>query len=248
VYILLPPSEGKRAPRSGKPYSLGLPSLQAPRASVMSALVRLCSGDPAAALGVLGLTPGQAAEVSRNALLESAPAAAAAKIYTGVLYESLDLATLPAAATRQARKSLLIFSALWGVVQLADRIPAYRCSAGVNLPGVGSLGPFWRKALAEPLAALTGSGLVVDLRSGPYAGMWKPGANSVAVRVLHERAPGVRTVVSHFNKATKGRVVRDLLLAGASPRSAAELASDLRDLKYTVEGSGAQLDLIVAEL
>jgi cytoplasmic iron level regulating protein YaaA (DUF328/UPF0246 family) len=248
MFILLPPSEGKHAPRSGKPFSLGLPSLEESRSAVLAALVRLCSGDPASAGAALGLTAGQAAEVTRNAGLQTAPAATAAKIYTGVLYESLDLATLPPAAVRLARKSLLIFSALWGVVQPGDRIPAYRCSAGVSLPGVGSLGPYWRKALAAPLAELTGRSLVLDLRSGPYASMWKPGPNSVAVRVLHERAPGVRTVVSHFNKATKGRVVRDLLLAGAKPRTAAELARDLQDLKYTVEGTGAELDLIVTDL
>jgi hypothetical protein len=55
-------------------------------------------------------------------------------------------------------------------------------------------------------------------------------------------------VVSHFNKATKGRLVRDLAMAGASPRDTLELASVLRDLKYTVEVDGGRLDVIVAEL
>ena len=68
-----------------------------------------------------------------------------------------------------------------------DRIPHYRCSAGVKLPALGSVSAAWRTALRAPLAALAGDQLVVDLRSGAYAGLWAPGSNAVTVRVLHER-------------------------------------------------------------
>src|SRR5687767_15835456 len=106
MLILLPPSEGKHAPRSGKPVGeLAHPALNPAREQVLQALTGLCSGDPDRAMSVLGLSPGQSAEVARNATLRTAPAAAAAKIYTGVLYEALDLATLPAPALRAARKS-----------------------------------------------------------------------------------------------------------------------------------------------
>jgi cytoplasmic iron level regulating protein YaaA (DUF328/UPF0246 family) len=258
VLILLPPSEGKQAPRSGKPLELGtlaLPELAPAREQVLAALTRLCAGDPGEASAVLGLSPGQAAEITRNARLATAPAAPAVKVYTGVLYEALGAATLPPGAARLARKSLLIFSALWGVAGLASRIPAYRCSAGISLPGLGAVNTFWRKALAGPLAEHAAGQLVIDLRSGPYAAMWKPAEPApkqqpaVTVRVLHEREPGgARTVVSHFNKATKGRLVRDLLVAGAKPRTPAQLAEALRDLKYQVEADGANLDVIVSEL
>jgi len=61
-------------------------------------------------------------------------------------------------------------------------------------------------------------------------------------------------VVSHFNKATKGRLVRSLLVAGAEPQSPAELIDALRDLKYTVEPQAATaehpqlLHVVVTEL
>ena len=63
----------------------------------------------------------------------------------------------------------------------------------------------------------------------------------------------MRKVVSHFNKATKGRIVRALMEAGASPKTPAGLAEVLRDLGWAVElGSptkkGTQLDVIVADL
>jgi hypothetical protein len=116
----------------------------------------------------------------------------------------------------------------------------------------------WRRALAGPLADLVSDRLVVDLRSTAYAGMWRPGRDDVSagrvatVRVLHERmVSGVlkRSVVSHFNKATKGRVARALLCSGAELKTARELADALRDLGFRVEDGGAGvLDLVVAEV
>lgn len=79
----------------------------------------------------------------------------------------------------------------------------------------------------------------------------------MTVRVLHEREVDgvpVRSVVSHFNKATKGRLVRDLLTAGIRPRTVGGLLTALRDLKYPVleqpapPGRPRQVDVIVTEL
>jgi hypothetical protein len=69
--------------------------------------------------------------------------------------------------------------------------------------------------------------------------------------VLHEVA-GRRQVVSHFNKATKGRIVRALLEDGADPRTPTRLAEALRDLGWTVEvldgAQGTRLDVVVSDL
>lgn len=81
---------------------------------------------------------------------------------------------------------------------------------------------------------------------------------TASVRVLQSQVVnGVekRSVVSHFNKATKGRMVRDLLVAGAKPKGPAELVEVLRDLGYTVEaqaparaGRPWALDVVVTEI
>ncbi len=121
---------------------------------------------------------------------------------------------------------------------MTDRIPSYRCSMGVRLPGLGALGAYWRAPMAQVLPEAAGSGLVLDLRSAAYAAAWKPkgevAGRTATVRVLH--AP-TRKVVSHFNKATKGRMVRSLLTAGAVPKDPAELVEALRDLGYVVEAA-----------
>jgi cytoplasmic iron level regulating protein YaaA (DUF328/UPF0246 family) len=95
---------------------------------------------------------------------------------------------------------------------------------------------------------------VLDLRSSAYAGAWVPSDSRrvVTVRVVQERmvdgAP-VRAVVSHFNKTTKGRLVRDLLVAGAQPRTPSALITALTDLGYTVETPAPrQVDVVVTDL
>ena len=264
MLILLPPSEGKTAATEGEPVdpgSLWLPQLATARKRVLSRLVamsgRTSARSVADSLTTLGLSAGQTDEIARNAALRSAPAAPAASIYSGVLYEALDAHSLSPSARAWVDARAAVFSGLWGVVRLDDRIPAYRLSVGVTLPAVGGLTAYWRKALPKALDPVA-AGPVLDLRSGAYAAMWTPpGAASATVRVLHERVvDGVarRSVVSHFNKATKGRIVRALAEAGAQPASVDEIITALRDLKYTVEeqpaaaGRPRQLDVVVAEL
>ncbi|MBX7551357.1 peroxide stress protein YaaA [Streptomyces sp. NPDC004232] len=262
MLVLLPPSEGKANSGAGAPLkleSLSLPGLTAAREAVLGELVELCAGDPdqnEKAREVLGLSEGLRGEVAKNAGLPTAGARPAGEIYTGVLYDALGLATLDTAAKQRAARSLLVFSGLWGAVRVTDRIPSYRCSMGVKLPGLGALGAHWRAPMADVLPEAAGSGLVLDLRSAAYAAAWKPkgevAGRTATVRVLH--AP-TRKVVSHFNKATKGRIVRSLLSEGAAPKNPAELVEALRDLGYEVEAQAPEkagrawaLDVLVEEI
>ncbi|MFJ9866135.1 peroxide stress protein YaaA [Streptomyces sp. NPDC101165] len=262
MLVLLPPSEGKASSGRGAPLkleSLSLPGLSDAREAVLGELVELCAGDPEQnekAREVLGLSEGLRGEVAKNAGLRTAGARPAGEIYTGVLYDALELASLDAATKKRAARSLLVFSGLWGAVRVNDRIPSYRCSMGVRLPGLGALGAHWRTPMASVLPEAAGDGLVLDLRSAAYAAAWKPkgevAGRTATVRVLH--AP-TRKVVSHFNKATKGRIVRSLLSAGAAPKGPAELVEALRDLGYVVEaqapvkaGQAWSLDVLVEEI
>jgi cytoplasmic iron level regulating protein YaaA (DUF328/UPF0246 family) len=259
VLILLPPSEGKAVPRRGAPLDLarlGHLDLTPARAEVLEALVGLCRDDPDEAARVLDLGPTQVEEVRRNATLPTAPTARADAIYTGVLYDALDLASLHQAARRRATRWLAVTSSLLGLVGPGDRIPSYRLSGGTRLPGVGVVSAHWRAALDPMVREAAGSGLVVDLRSTTYAAFWRPAADLAprvaTVRVLHETG-GRRSVVSHFNKATKGRLVRGLLEHGEAPATPAALADHLRTLGWKVEVGpparhGVPLDVVVEEL
>ncbi len=260
MLILLPPSEGKTTPRRGKPLdlaALSFPDLEPDRAEVLDALVALCTTDePAAAAEVLGLGKTQTAEVTADARLSQAPTARADAVYSGVLYEALDLPSLTGAARRRATSWLAVTSGLFGLLRPADRIPAYRLSGDVALPGIGTVSTYWNRRLDDSVRAAAGRGLVVDLRSSTYASFWRPAPDLagrvVTMRVLHE-IDGTRKVVSHFNKATKGRIVRALLEDGTAPGSPARLADHLGALGWKVEQGpagrhGTQLDVVVGEL
>ena len=259
MLILLPPSEGKSAPRRGKSLdlaSLSTPALTPTRTTLLAALTELCRADPDEAVEVLGLGPAQRDLVLRNATLASAPTARADAIYTGVLYDALGFATLSPAARRRATSRLAVTSSLFGIVRPGDRIPPYRLSGDAALPGVGSVAGAWREVLGDAITAGMGTGLLVDLRSSTYAAFWRPtkdvSRRVATVRVLHESG-GRRTVVSHFNKATKGRIVRALLEDGADPRTPKALADTLTRLGWTVEigeptPKGTQLDVVVSEV
>jgi len=251
VLILLPPSEGKSAARRGRPLdlaTLSFPGLTEPRGRTLDALVSLCEGDPQAAATTLGIGTTQLDLVDQDRGLRTAPTQRADQVYTGVLYDALDVPTLTPAARRRAASRVAITSSLFGLVRPTDRIPAYRLSGDTTLPGLGPVAGVWREHLGQVVTDAVGSGLLVDLRSGTYVGFWRPaGVRTATVRVLHEHQ-GRRKVVSHFNKATKGRIVRALLEAGADPRTPARLAGALRDLGWVVEEDGGRLDVVVSEV
>jgi cytoplasmic iron level regulating protein YaaA (DUF328/UPF0246 family) len=227
VLILLPPSEGKASEGSGPALGeLSFPALDKSRTRVLNALIRASKRRDA--LDVLGLTPGLAGELARNAALKTASTLPAASLYTGVLYDNLGLDTLDEEPRRRAEESLLIFSGLWGVVKITDWIPPYRLSMGVTLPPIGGLAAFWRPRITKELDRIPG--LVVDLRSATYAGAWQPGPRSVTVRVFRDGK-----VVSHMAKATRGEIARALLLRDATPSTPEELAKLLTDLGYAVD-------------
>src|SRR5690625_3498610 len=190
MLILLPPSESKAADGDGPPIDVGalaLPEAAQAREEVLALLEDLCRGPEEAARAVLGLSAAQGWAVRRNRTLADAPALRAADLYTGVLYDRLALPELLASpAAERAAESVLIFSGLWGVLSPVDRVPPYRLSMGVKLPGAGPLGRFWRRRLSDLLDKRAQGEVVVDCRSSTYAAAWRPGGGAaertVAVR------------------------------------------------------------------
>lgn len=239
MLLLLPPSEGKSGPTSGSKFTasaLGFPGLKKTRTEVLGALVTLCSGNKDRAASVLGLGPKQRELIAVNASLRSAPCAPSIEIYTGVLYEAWDFASLPAAARKRADSRVAIASALFGLLRPSDPIPAYRLSGDTTLPGLGPLSSVWKQAMQTELAKTRGP--IIDLRSGAYVSLG-PIPESVAHRafvgrVLLEKS-GKRSVVSHHNKATKGRLARALLEQSSVPTSADAVPEFFRRLGFPCE-------------
>ncbi|GAB3061215.1 YaaA family protein [Sediminivirga luteola] len=235
--ILLPPSEGKSRPRRGRPWTaheLSFPELDEFRHAVHRELAAVSAR--ADALELLGVGASLADEVAANTSLAQAPAARAAQVYTGVLYEALGATELGGTALRRLRESCIVISAAFGAVRLSDRIPAYRLSMGTALPELGRLSAAWRDVLTPVLDAECAGHLLVDCRSADYRAAWPaPKGRTVEVQVL-TRAGGRTKVVTHMAKKARGELTRHLcerpaplpktpvaLLAAASERWEAEL-------------------------
>ena len=245
MLVLLPPSETKAPGGDGPPLDLATftaPELTGVRTELLESLVKLADDVPAARVA-LGLSPKQDDEIARNAALWTSPTMPALRRYTGVLYDALDVGSMTRAQRARAGRRLAVGSALFGLVAADDPVPAYRLSAGSALPGLPTLRALWKPALAPVLAAV--DDLVVDLRSGSYAAL-APVAGAVTVEVLSERPDGSRSVVSHFNKAHKGRVARLLALTTAEPDDVVGLRRLLRRAGLHVEHDGGRrLALVV---
>lgn len=240
VLVLLPPSETKAYGGDEPPLDLAglsFPELTTTRRALLRDLVRLAKKETEALRLALGVSEKQRDEVLKNRALLTAPTMPALSLYTGIVYDNLSYSTLSAAARRRADESLVVASALFGLLRPRDQVPSYRLSGGSVLPGLGGLAPRWRPVL-EPLLR---KDFVVDLRSGAYSNLARvPGA--CEVRVLRDEG-GRRTVVSHDNKWTKGKLARALCETDAS--SVAAVAEIGRTVCDAVEVEGHRVDLLL---
>jgi len=217
MLVLLPPSEGKAQREPGEPVDLGSLAFAAELGERREELLD-------------ALDPG----------LRMAPAAPAAEVYTGVLFQRLRLPELPAKAQRR----VLIASFLWGMVRPSDGIPHYRFSPKTRLEGIGPPATYWRPALAEALPDKEGD-LIVDMRSGPYVAAWKPQrATLLGVRAFSDNG-GKRKPVTHMTKAVRGEVARALLRAKQAPADPDAAATIAESAGFTVELGDSSLDVIV---
>lgn len=244
--VLLPPSETKREGTSSVLLAhegLCAPSLRADRERVSKALSRFCTKVTPGVRAAIGTSINQDAELARNVELLSAPTSPAREIYAGVLFDAIGLESCTPSVLKRLEAIAFVQSALFGVVGFGDSIPAYRCSADSVLPRLGRLGTYWRPRLSTAMNELVGDELVVDLRSGSYSSMWAPSPHqrtrTVSIRVMQERN-GRRIAVSHFNKATKGKIVRILAEQRRTP-------TDFDDVAQAIVSAGHDVQLVTAK-
>ncbi|QSB05055.1 YaaA family protein [Natronoglycomyces albus] len=235
MLILLPPSEGKAAAAAdGPPVDLRqlcfAEELTDQRRKIVDALQVVSGLDGAESF--LGITRKIGAEwLGPNQRLWESPTATAAQLYTGVLYENLQIATLPDTS------GIYIFSAVWGVLRPEDRVPPYRMNMKAKLPGfMGTAGisRFWREGMSEVFDSAHAGELVLDMRSADYASTWKPGNRGISLQAYREEN-GKRKPITHMAKAIRGEVANLIVREGCQPQSAQELAEFLTGHGYQVE-------------
>ena len=258
--ILLPPSEGK-TDATGKQKidfkKLSFPELTKQRQELVSAVVAMANGPAAKARAALAISAKQDFEIERDQKLLTAATGPVWSVYTGVLYDAIGIDSLSAKAKTKLEAENFVVSALFGLINVTDRIPAYRLSGDTVVPKIGSLTKFWSDSITSLIAEQ--DEFVIDLRSGIYVKLGPTDKNIadqvVVPRIMQKMPTGAPKVVSHSNKATKGRLVRSLAQAGKSVKTieqlaelAAKVALDVKIVKPTKAGSPWGLDVIVEVL
>jgi cytoplasmic iron level regulating protein YaaA (DUF328/UPF0246 family) len=221
--ILLPPSEGKAPGGDGPGWAAGTmahPDLDRARRQVLRAA------------RAAGATPRRAGTVP------------AMERYTGVLYQELAWATLPAAARRRGEAQVRTVSGLWGLVAPADPIPAYRLKMSASLDGLGRLATWWRPHLSPTLARLTDGRVVWDLLPNEHEAAVDWTASEPARRVTVRFLDVAGRPVSHWNKLLKGSLVRWLLLE--QPEGPEQLHAFRHPLGYRLDRAASSFEGPVA--
>ncbi len=236
--LLLPPSEGKAqggrghwVPASGKVAAFA--GLADRREQVARALAEVGGGDEKL-LGVGGAHLLRAQ--SANTSLLGAPVLRAAERYTGVVWDHLDLASLPPDHRKRAGASIAVVSGLLGVVGVDDRIPDYRLKMGASLAPMGKLSTWWRPAVSEAINTWARRRFVIDVLPNEHRAAWVPDTvRGVSVSFVERgaasapgTAAGAAKVVGHDAKAAKGRLARHVLTFDGHPEEALATWSDER--------------------
>lgn len=219
--ILIPPSEGKAPGGSRtrwKPNS-GLfgSSLAESRRSIARALIDY-DGGSSELLGVSGPHLTRSRDANRS--LIGAPTMPAWQRYTGVVWEHLDAKSLSTTSMRRAEASVVVLSAVLGLVGFTDPIPDYKLkmSASLDLPNgsrnsdthcLQKLSTFWKPLLSPLLDEFAKNKTVIDLLPNEHRRAWEPCDPSSVLRVSFVDRNGRTT--GHGAKAAKGLFVRHLL-------------------------------------
>ena len=214
LIVLLPPSEGKAPGGDGPPWApeagrFGA-ELDSRRTRVVNAL-RRARGGTAKQLGARADLL-RAAKVA-NLSVVGAPTLPAHRRFTGVVWDHLGPATLPAAGRRRAEAGVLVVSALTGLSAWDDPVPDFRLKLSASLPPIGRLAPFWRPTLSAVLDEHLAGHTVVDLLPEEHRAAWVPAPDRY--RLLR---PALLTrsgrPAGHGGKAAKGLLARALLSSG----------------------------------
>ncbi|MDW3223783.1 MAG: peroxide stress protein YaaA [Paracoccaceae bacterium] len=153
---------------------------------------------------------------------QSGAAQAAADMFDGDVYKTLEMATLENGVRHEAAARLRILSGLYGILRPTDDVCAYRLEMGRKLPGhqAGTLYKFWGRKIADALVADAReirTETVLNLASEEYA----KSVDRTALKELNFISPrfeedrnGLRKMISFSAKRARGAMARWVLEKG----------------------------------
>jgi len=128
--------------------------------------------------------------------------------YTGVAFDYLGYNELEMSAQQYVDENVILFSNLFGPIRANDLIPEYKLKQG---EAVSDIKPekFYNEHAAHLIEDYLKDEEILDLRAGFYDKFYKPGKSYTTLKFIKGGK-----VVSHWAKAYRGIVLREIAKAG----------------------------------
>jgi len=136
------------------------------------------------------------------------PAMKAIERYTGVAFDHLDYPALESKAKTYVDNHVILCSNLFGFLRADDLIPEYRLKQGAAVGDI-KVEKFYHEHGAPLMESYLKDEEILDLRAGFYDKFYKPAKPYTTLKFIKDGK-----VVSHWAKAYRGIVLREIAKAG----------------------------------
>jgi len=130
--------------------------------------------------------------------------------YTGVAFDYLGYDNLDTSAQTYIDENVILFSNLWGPICASDLIPEYKLKQGEPVGDIKTE-KFYNEHSAELMEEYLADVEILDLRAGFYDKFYKPTKPYTTLKFIKDGK-----VVSHWAKAYRGIVLREIAKAGVT--------------------------------
>ena len=130
--------------------------------------------------------------------------------YTGVAFDYLGYDKLDTPAQTYIDNNVILFSNLFGPIRSSDLIPEYKLKQGVAVGDIKTE-KFYNEHSAHLMEAYLEEEEILDLRAGFYDKFYKPSKTYTTLKFIKDGK-----VVSHWAKAYRGIVLREIAKAGVT--------------------------------
>ncbi len=208
--ILLAPSETKKSggDASFNPNTLLFEALLPHRIKLLHTYINVLQrGDMSALSKMFGLKKKSDILTHKKDIIHELTMKAIQR-YTGVAFDYLGYEKLDLDAQRYVDSHVILFSNLFGPIRASDLIPEYKLKQGEAVGDIKTE-KFYHEHSAKLMEDYLADDEILDLRAGFYDKFYKPTKPYTTLKFIKEGK-----VVSHWAKAYRGIVLREIAKAG----------------------------------
>ena len=208
--ILLAPSETKKSggDASFSPNTLLFEALLPHRTKLLHAYINvLQKGDIPTLSKMFGLKKEADILAHKKDIIHELTMKAIQR-YTGVAFDYLGYENLDEDSQHYIDSHVILFSNLFGPIRASDLIPEYKLKQGEAV-GEIKTEKFYNEHSADLMEEYLMEDEILDLRAGFYDKFYKPSKSYTTLKFIKEGK-----VVSHWAKAYRGIVLREIAKAG----------------------------------